>query len=194
MSKRLILALSVLLLGILGMGVYSFHLMNRAEDRGSQADSQPITPPVSVAPAQITLVLANDSDGSLSGTQTSIMLPQDTTKRAREILRALVAKYVQPGSPHPLGAGADIKDVYLAGSDLVVVDTNAAFAEGHPSGILVEELTLASMMQTLAANLPGVTRMKVLVEGEERPLLAGHADLSEPYNISFDYGRLHLQK
>ena len=51
-------------------------------------------------------------------------------------------------------------------------------------GILVEELTIASLVQTVAENIPGVTRIKILVEGKERETLAGHADLTTFYDVS----------
>jgi len=40
------------------------------------------------------------------------------------------------------------------------------------------------MAQTLAANLPGVTQMKLIVDGKERTTLAGHAGLAEPYAMA----------
>jgi hypothetical protein len=48
--------------------------------------------------------------------------------------------------------------------------------------VLEEELTIASLIQTLAANIPGILRVKILVEGKERETLAGHADLSATYD------------
>ena len=67
---------------------------------------------------------------------------------------------------------------------LAVIDINAAFADGHRSGVLEEELTVASLIQTLAANIPGISRVKILVEGKERETLAGHADLSQFFDVS----------
>jgi len=49
--------------------------------------------------------------------------------------------------------------------------------------VLVEELTVVSLVQTLSANIPGITRVKILVEGNERDTLAGHADLSNFYEV-----------
>ena len=100
------------------------------------------------------------------------------------MLRALLAVYMDPASSHPLGPGAEIRDVYLVDPGLAVVDTNDAFADGHRSGVLVEELTVASLVQTLAANIPGINRVKILVGGKERETLAGHADLSRFYEVA----------
>jgi hypothetical protein len=39
-------------------------------------------------------------------------------------------------------------------------------------------------VETLAQNLPGIQRVKILVNGKERDTLAGHADLSIFYDVS----------
>jgi hypothetical protein len=98
-------------------------------------------------------------------------------------MRALVDIYVSKNSPHPLAAGAEIHDVYLVESGLAVIDVNLAFADGHMSGILAEELTVVSMIHTLAVNTPSLMRAKILVDGKERETLAGHADLSGLYDV-----------
>jgi hypothetical protein len=112
-----------------------------------------------------------------------IPLPAGRQERAAEVLRALLNLYLDKFSPHPLGAGSEIRDVYLVDPGLAVIDINAAFADGHRSGVLVEELTVVSLVQTLSANIPGITRVKILVEGNERDTLAGHADLSNFYEV-----------
>jgi hypothetical protein len=38
------------------------------------------------------------------------------------------------------------------------------------------------LIQTLAANIPGILRVKILVDGKDRETLAGHADLSDFYD------------
>jgi hypothetical protein len=96
----------------------------------------------------------------------------------------VLAQYLQTPSPHPLGRGADIKDVYFINQETMVVDTTTQFADGHPSGILLEEMTLTSLIETLTANVPGVTKIKFLVDGKERETLAGHADLMSFYQTA----------
>jgi hypothetical protein len=83
-----------------------------------------------------------------------------------------------------LPPGSDVRSVYLVDPGLAVIDINAAFADGHRSGVLSEELTVASLIETLSANLPGILRVKILVEGKQRDTLAGHADLSGFFNVS----------
>ena len=75
--------------------------------------------------------------------------------------------------------------MYLADPALAVIDLNSTLAEQHRSGILVEELTIASMVETLSADVPGSRAFKILVDGRPRETLAGHADLSGFYDTTF---------
>ena len=130
------------------------------------------------------MLVAYDDDLALRWRDATAFMPADRGLRAREALRAVLAQYLQTPSPHRLGKGADIKDIYLIGNDTVVIDTNSQFADGHPPGILLEQLTMTSLIETLTANVPGVARVKFLVEGRERETLAGHADLMSFYQTS----------
>jgi len=99
-------------------------------------------------------------------------------------MSALLSIYLEKTSPHALAPGADVRSVYLVDPGLAVIDINAAFADGHRSGVLSEELTVTSLIETLSANLPGILKVKILVEGKQRETLAGHADLSGFFDVS----------
>jgi hypothetical protein len=67
------------------------------------------------------------------------------------------------------------------GPQLAVVNLTGSFAASHPSGIAEENLTILSICGTLHANLPRVTQVRFLVDGQSRATLAGHADLTRAY-------------
>jgi hypothetical protein len=67
------------------------------------------------------------------------------------------------------------------GPQLAVVNLTGSFAASHPSGIQTETLTILSICATLHANLPRVTQVRFLVDGQQRATLAGHADLTRTY-------------
>jgi hypothetical protein len=165
-------------------GVYMNRLKQR-EERAAQvnSDARPVTAPVAGPKGQISLVIAYDDDSVLRKEQASAALPQEAMARDKEVLRALFAEYLKKPSPHPLGNGADVKDVYLVPGGLCVVDLNAAFAEGHRSGIMVEQMTIASMIESLSLNDHTITKVKFLVDSKERETLAGHADLHMIYEV-----------
>jgi hypothetical protein len=183
--RHLKIGVAAMLALALAMSVYAWRMrggMQQAEP--AAAYIHPVTAPVQGPTEPVTLYVAYDDPGSLRAQGASIPLPAGRQERAQELLRALLGLYLEKSSSHPLGAGAEIRDVYLVDPGLAVIDTNDAFADGHRSGILVEELTVASMVQTLAANIPGINRVKILVGGKERETLAGHADLTGFYDVS----------
>jgi spore germination protein GerM len=188
-SRSLIISVAILTAACLGMGAYVWHTRRTVALEVPVKIGQPVAPPSSGPTEQVTLYVAYDSPGILVPEPTRIPLPEDRQQRALALMRALIARYLEKFSPHTLAPGSDVRDVYLVdpsllNSGLAVVDFNADLANGHRSGIFVEELTLASVVQTLSNNLPGITRVKFLVEGKERETLAGHADLTEMYNVN----------
>jgi hypothetical protein len=182
--RHLIIAVAILLAMTLGMGFYVLRMRARVDRTDvSAANTQPVAPPVSGSSEQVTLYVAYDDAGVLRPKAVRITLPTGRQERAAEILRALLTLYLDKFSPHLLGPGSDIRDVYLVDPGLAVIDLNAAFADNHRSGVLVEELSVVSLVQTLSANIPGITRVKILVDGNERETLAGHADLSNFFDV-----------
>ena len=183
-SRRLQIALALLVLIILGMSYYALKLKQKAERTEFAQGARPALP-ASVGPKEpVQVFVAYDEDVTLRERQIQAAKATLPDERAREALRALIGFYTQKQSPHPLGEGADINAVYLANDTTAVVDLNQAFADTHRSGIMEEELTIVSMVQTLAANLPKLTRVKFLVGGKERDTLAGHADLKGFYDVA----------
>ena len=179
------IAVSILLVAALGMSVYAWRMRGRAAATPVvSTDRTPVAPPVAGPTEQVSLFVAYDDVGILQAQPARIPLPSFRQERAEELLRALLVIYLDKSSPHPLPPGSEIRSVYLVDPGLAVIDINAAFADGHRSGVLEEELTVASLIQTLAANIPGISRVKILVEGKERETLAGHADLSQFFDVS----------
>jgi hypothetical protein len=179
------IAVAVLVTVILAMSLYLWRMRGHAREMERQAvDVRPVPPPVTGPTEQVTLYVAYDDPGVLHAQSACIPLPAGRQQRAQELLRALIEIYLDKTSPHVLAKGADIRDVYMVDPGLAVVDTNAAFADGHRSGVLVEELTVASLVETLAVNIPGINRVKILVDGKERETLAGHVDLSGFYDTA----------
>jgi hypothetical protein len=183
--RHFYIAVSILLLAVLSMGVYAWRMRGRAVSGSMPSlDTRPVVPPVAGATEPVTLFVAYDDIGVLHPQSARIPLPSVRQQRAEELLRALLALYLDKSSPHPLPRGADVRSVYLVDPGLAVIDVNAAFADGHRSGVLSEELTVASLVQTLSANISGILKVKILVEGKERQTLAGHADLSNFLDVS----------
>ena len=177
------ITIGFLLAAILIIGISLTRIPDQpAALQGAQAG--PAAPPVGGKHERIRILVAYDDDQALRWRDADAFMPDDRGLRAREALRAVLAQYLQFPSPHPMGKGADIRDVYWIGDDTLVVDTTPQFADSHPSSILAEQLTLTSLIETVNSNVPGIARVKFLINGQERETLAGHVDLTSFYDTA----------
>jgi hypothetical protein len=186
MTRRILIILGALALVAVALGFYALHLKRKvARDEQAAAEQQlALATPANGPPEPVTLYVASDSDGTLRKTQINVPLPVERSERARAVLRTLLAQYLKAQSPHPVGPGADVRQVFLMNDDTAIVDMNSEFADAHPSGVLAEELTVASLVVTLNANDSKIGKVKILINGQERDTLAGHADLRRFYEAS----------
>ena len=182
--RHLLIGVATLLVAVVSMGIYLRHMRQQARElEPPAAAALPVAPPPSGPTETVTLYVADDAAGMLRPRAAQIPLPGGRQQRAEELLRALLRIYQQPGAAHPLAPASDIHSIYLIDPGAAVIDLNAAFADQHRSGILSEQLTVNSLVETLAINVPGIQRVNILVEGKTRDTLAGHADLTDPFDV-----------
>ena len=134
----------VLLVSSVLMAAYLIRMRARAQDRlAAIPDSAPMPIPVEAAPVQVTLLFANDEDGSLAPVEQEFALPAETTTRARTLLNDLFAEYAKPDSPHPLAPVVAVDDVFLLPvpesnaahpQQMAVINLDGSFVDHHPSG------------------------------------------------------------
>lgn len=185
----------ILLLASVVMGGVLWNQLRRTHERLLRnEDSAPARAP-EVAPAeQATLLVANDASNSIEPRILTLPLPENPEARARAVLGKLLDLDAAPDATHPVpGSASSIAQVFLlpiadgngktsaTSPQLAVVNLTGAFAAGHPSGLQTETLTVLSICATLNANLPRVTEVRFLVDGQTRATLAGHADLTRTY-------------
>jgi len=182
--RQFLITVIILFALTIAMSVYVWQLRRR-EIRSPQLTekNEHVAPPASGAMERVTVYVAYDSGGELRAQSISIPLAAGRQQRAEGLSRGLMSLYTAKDSTHPLTAGAEIRQVFLVDPGIAVVDVNSAFVEGQVSGVLPEELTIASLVQTLATNMPELARVKILVDGKEQETLAGHADLTGFYDV-----------
>ena len=187
----------LMLLACVVMAAFLIRLRNRAQDRlHTEAAAAPaeITEGPAAAALSVTLYIPNDLDASMTSVQRSVALPADDNAKARALLDNLVAAFHEQGSTHPMSVASGVNEVYFlpvpkaqgvsGGDRIAVVDLSGALAAAQPSGIEPETLTLLAFLATLHANMPSITQVRFLVDGQARETLAGHADLTRTYLAS----------
>jgi hypothetical protein len=185
------------------MSAVLLRMRERAMDRLlASAETMPLNPPAGRPVQSVTMMIANDMDGSVQPANQNLALPADGNARAHVILQHLIVNYERPNSKHPISANKGVNGIFfmslppdanhVSSGIEAIVDLSTSFVEAHPSGIEPETLTLLSIIGTLHANFPQISQVRFLVDGQQRDTLAGHADLTRVYLASDSPGVKHL--
>ena len=192
-----------LLISSVLMAVVLLRMREKALDRLlASGETAPLSPQAGRPVQNVTMMIANDMNGSVGPATQSIALPADGNARAHVILQHLIVDYARPNTKHPIAANKGVNEIFFmdlpadathtAPGTVAVVDLSGSFVQAHPSGIEPETLTLLSIIETLHANFPQLTQVRFLVDGQQRDTLAGHADLTRAYLTSDAPGVKHL--
>ena len=145
-----------------------------------QPSSAPL-PPVSVErkEREIKIFFADENASALVPERRMAELgagkAADAATIVAEIIKGPRADSLLPTIPE----GARLLSAYELG-DLLVLDFTHEIKTNHTGGSTGELLTVYSIVNTLARNLDGIKRVRMLVEGEEVETLGGHLDLTRP--------------
>ncbi len=126
------------------------------------------------------------ADGQhLTEVEQDVPYSNQTAAQARTILEAQFAPVTAP-LVSAIPAGTRLRAVYLTPAGEAYVDLSAEVSHAHPGGLVSEMLTIYTVVNALAVNLPSVHDVQLLIDGKETDTLAGHFDLRRPL-------RKHLQ-
>lgn len=104
----------------------------------------------------------------------------DPANRARQIIEHLIAGADNNSLYSTLPPGTRLNQIFIAGDGTAFVDFNSALSDNHPGGVLPEQATVFSIVNSLAYNLGDIVRVKILIGGVEKETLAGHCLLLLP--------------
>ena len=97
--------------------------------------------------------------------------------------RRIIEAQLTPPAPPLMSAipsGTTLRNLYFDSSGIAYVDLSGEVTSAHPGGSLAEILTVYSVVNALAENLPAVSGVQILIDGREVDTLAGHVDLRRP--------------
>ncbi len=72
------------------------------------------------------------------------------------------------------------RSFFIDGQGIAYVDLPGTVGAAQPGGIAAEHLALYAIVNSLVLNVPEVTAVKVLIDGQETESFAGHIDISYP--------------
>jgi len=77
-----------------------------------------------------------------------------------------------------------LRALFIDSNHTAYVDFNGTLQEGHPGGIRSEFFSIYSIVNSLILNVPEITRVKILIAGQESQTLAGHIDIRFPFKAN----------
>lgn len=179
--------LMLIMLAILAAGAFYLHVLARrifyeapqhgeegARTRLSEAALQSATGPTQTA----TLYFPAPDGTTLLAESRPMTWATGNPDRIRQVLLALIEGSHQ-GSNRALPPSTDLRAVFLTSQGAAYLDFSSEMLAGFTTGIGSESLTIYAIVNSLAANIPAVKKVKILVQGQEVETLSGHADLSD---------------
>jgi spore germination protein GerM len=127
----------------------------------------------------VTLFFASASGDSLVAEQRQILESERVTETVRTLVEELVRGPTAGGRP-VFPAGVTVRHVFFDESGDLYVDFSSELVRRFRGGSTAEYLLLASLVRTLAGELPTVSGVTVIVDGRPLATLGGHFGLEAP--------------
>jgi germination protein M len=138
-------------------------------------------PAATAAERRITATLYYVSEDGLSliGVKREVPFGEQVAEQARHIVEMQLQE-----APAPLVSampgGTTLRGVFISERGEAFVDLSGDVSAKHTGGSLDELFTVYTVVNALTVNLPAVSRVQILIDGQEVDTLAGHVDLRHP--------------
>lgn len=191
MPRNLKIAIGVLtvavIIGLISLGSLRNHIkgLSVTQSTEEQARRAVLEPPISTPsdqPVEAKIYWAAGV-GKVAPVEIELPLSADPAERSEQLLQALIAN-PPTADQRTLPASTTVLGFYILPDGTAVADFSDSLASELPSGILSESMAVDSIVRTLAANVPQLRRLKILIHGQEVDTLAGHVDLTGFFDLN----------
>lgn len=97
-----------------------------------------------------------------------------------------ILKGLEDGGASTIPEGTRLLDAYLDNRGSAYLDFSPELKQNHVHSTWSEALTIYSIVNTVAANIDGVRRVYILIDGSVEDTLSGHLALSRPFSPRFE--------
>ncbi|MGE0462433.1 MAG: GerMN domain-containing protein [Vicinamibacterales bacterium] len=140
----------------------------------------PPGPPAAGPRIKATLFFASEDGQRMVGVEREVPLAEGTVAQARALVEALLAGEAPAPLSSTIPPGTILRGIFVSSRNEVFVDLDATVRTKHPGGSMQELLTVYTLVNTIVVNLPSVSEVQILINGQEADTLAGHVDLRRP--------------
>jgi spore germination protein GerM len=169
--------LVVMLLAVVGGALWLWFGPPRHDGRGRVTTARDDSLPPGEA---MSIWFASLQEDALVSEQRRVAPGLSPSERAKAALQELIAG-PKGEALRTLPAETKVRELFLDGQGTAYADFTEALSRNHPGGVWCEILTVRSIVQTLAANVPEIKQVQILIEGREVETLAGHIDIRRPF-------------
>jgi hypothetical protein len=161
------------------------HRLRESRSAEEQARHAVLAPPIST-PTDVTVkarIFWAAGPDKVAPVEVELPLSADPVQRSRQLLQALISN-PPTEEQRTLPADTSVSAFYIVSDGTAIADFSDAIASELPSGILSEQIAVDSIARTLASNVRGLHRLKILIHGQEVDTLAGHVDLTGFFDLN----------
>jgi germination protein M len=154
-----------------------------------EAEEIPFTPPLQPLyteadpPMAVKLFFPSANDVLLSSEERTIFRSAEISNRAKQIVQRLMEGPQSPDLFPSIPAGTRIQELFVSEKGIAFIDFSDTMAANHAGGVLNEQATIYSIVNSLTYNLPEIQQVKILIGGVEKETLAGHCLLLLPLEM-----------
>jgi len=192
------LKIGLVLIVIAGIvsGGYFIDVVGRIRNMVRETDTEPnpFTAPTAPLyssadpPMDVKLFFPPDSGNRILATESrTIFKSGEVTNRARQILKLVLDGPLESSMQPSIPKDTKLQEVFLSNDGVLFVDFSSALSVNHPGGIVNEQATIYSIVDSLLYNLPEIHQVKILIGGTEQETLAGHCLLLLPLDMDLSF-------
>lgn len=176
-----IIAAAVIVLIAVGAGFLLFDGVFNDGPVDTRSISGDVSPKSDLVQKKKTVYLyfSDEKNSYLMSEDRVLLVSDDPTEMGKMIIKALI-QGPNGNLVRTIPVDAALNAIYIAKDGTAFVDFSDAIRDKHPGGSQTELLTVYSIVNSIALNIPQVARVKILIEGRESETLAGHIDLTSP--------------
>ena len=153
---------------------------------GDAAVSRPSGPAPPGRKIKARLFYVSDDGTKLTSVERDVPYAEGTVEQAKAILAAQIEPAAEP-LVSAVPPGTTLRALFVTPNGEAYVDLSRELTAGHPGGSLNELLTIYTLVDALAVNLPAISSVQLLVDGKELETLAGHVDVRRPLLKNLDW-------
>jgi hypothetical protein len=105
----------------------------------------------------------------------------DAAAQVKEIVKALLDGS-KAGLVNTFPAGVSIRDVKVVDDEIALVSFSKNLTKLHQGGSTAEMATIYSLTNSITQNVPGIKKVKILIEGKELSSIKGHISTNKAFS------------